>query len=87
VRFGQGSGIGQCYYGPGGEDQCADGQYPGRLHSRDEHASPRKRLAEECETAKTLTKIVAELSLELHQAREKLASLRQVPHIGARSSA
>lgn len=86
VRSG-GRGIGQCYYGPGGEDQCAEGQHPGRLPSRDEHASARKRLAEDCETVKTLTKIVAELSLELHQAREELASLRQVPHIGARSSA
>ena len=35
----------------------------------------------------TLTKIVGELSLELHQAREELTSLQQVPHIGAHSSA
>lgn len=54
---------------------------------KDENASLKKQLAEEHETTKTLTKIVAELSLELHQAREELASLRQVPHIGAHSSA
>ena len=40
--------------------------------------------AEECRTTKTLTEIVVELSLELHPAREELASLRQVPHFGAR---
>ena len=44
-------------------------------------------LAEEHETANKLTKIVGELSLELHQAREELTSLQQVPHIGAHPSA
>ncbi|ABL79469.1 MULTISPECIES: hypothetical protein [unclassified Nocardioides] len=50
---------------------------------KDENASLRKQLAEEHETTKTLTKIVAELSLELHQAREEVTSLQQVPRIGA----
>lgn len=54
---------------------------------KDENASLRKLLGEERETAKTLTKIVGELSLELHQVREELASLRQVPRVGAHSSA
>jgi len=54
---------------------------------KNENDALKKQLAEEHETAKTLTKIVGELSLELHQAREELASLRQVPHIGAHSSA
>ncbi len=45
----------------------------------------KKQLAEEHETTKTLTKIVAELSLEVHQAREELAALRQVTHIGTQS--
>lgn len=45
----------------------------------------KKQLAEEHETTKTLTKIVAELSLELHQAREELAALGQVTHIGTHS--
>lgn len=54
---------------------------------KNENDALKKQLAEERETAKTLTKIVGELSLELHQAREELASLRQVPHIGAHSSA
>ena len=45
----------------------------------------KKQLAEEHETTKTLTKIVAELSLELHQAREELAALRQVARIGTHS--
>ena len=47
----------------------------------------KKQLAEEHETTKTLTKIVAELSLELHQARDELSTLQQIPHIGAHSSA
>lgn len=54
---------------------------------KSENDALKRQLAEERETAKTLTKIVGELSLELHQAREELASLRQVPHIGAHSSA
>lgn len=54
---------------------------------KNENEALKGQLAEERETAKTLTKIVGELSLELHQAREELASLRQVPHIGAHSSA
>ncbi len=54
---------------------------------KNENDALKKQIAEERETAKTLTKIVGELSLELHQAREELASLRQVPHIGAHSSA
>lgn len=52
---------------------------------KDENASLRKQLAEEHETTKTLAKIVAELSLELHQAREELTALQQVPHIGTHS--
>jgi regulator of replication initiation timing len=54
---------------------------------KSENDALKRQLAEERETTKTLTKIVGELSLELHQAREELASLRQVPHIGAHSSA
>ena len=54
---------------------------------RDENDALKMQLAEEHETAKTLTKIVGELSLELHQAREELTSVQQVPHIGAHSSA
>jgi len=54
---------------------------------KNENDALKTQLAEERETTKTLTKIVGELSLELHQAREELASLRQVPHIGAHSSA
>jgi regulator of replication initiation timing len=54
---------------------------------KSENDALKRQLAEERETTKTLTKIVGELSLELHQAREELASLRQVPHIGAPSSA
>jgi regulator of replication initiation timing len=51
-----------------------------------ENDALRAQLGEERETTKTLTKIVGELSLELHQAREELASLRQVSHIGTHSS-
>ncbi|MBB3043368.1 hypothetical protein [Nocardioides soli] len=54
---------------------------------RDENDALKRQLAEEHETTKTLTKIIGELSLELHQAREGLTSLQQVPHIGAHSSA
>lgn len=52
---------------------------------RNANAALKKQLAEEHETTKTLTKIVAELSLELHQAREELAARRQVTHIGTHS--
>lgn len=51
-----------------------------------ENDALKRQLAEERETTKTLTKIVSELSLELHQAREELAALRQVPHIGSHPS-
>lgn len=54
---------------------------------KNENDALKTQLAEERETTKTLAKIVGELSLELHQAREELASLRQVPQIGAHSSA
>jgi len=54
---------------------------------KNENAALKRQLAEERETTKTMTKIVGELSLELHQAREELASLRPVPRIGAHSSA
>lgn len=54
---------------------------------KDENDALKRQLAEEHETTKTLTKIVGELSLELHQALEELTSLQQLPHIGAHSSA
>lgn len=52
-----------------------------------ENDALKRQFAEDQATIKTLTKIVSELSLELHQAREELAALRQVPHIGPPSSA
>lgn len=54
---------------------------------KNENGALKRGLAEERETNKTLSKFAGELSLELHQAREELASLRQVPQIGAHSSA
>lgn len=54
---------------------------------KNENDALKKQLAEEHGTTKTLTKIVTELSLELHQEREELSSLRQVPRIDAHSSA
>ena len=54
---------------------------------KDENASLKAQLAAERETTKTLAKIIGELSLELHQARDELSTLQQIPHIGAHSSA
>jgi len=54
---------------------------------KNENGALKRGLAEERETNKTLIKFAGELSLELHQAREELASLRQLPQIGAHSSA
>lgn len=54
---------------------------------KDENTVLKKQLADERETAKTMIKVTGELSLELQQAREELAHVRQVPHIGGHSSA
>ena len=52
---------------------------------KDENASLKAQLAAERETTKTLAKIIGELSLELHQAREELAARRQVTNIATHS--
>jgi cell division septum initiation protein DivIVA len=54
---------------------------------KDQNNALKNQLSEEHETTKTLAKIIGELSLELHQARDELTTLQQIPHIGAHSSA
>ncbi|KQZ72164.1 hypothetical protein [Nocardioides sp. Root151] len=51
---------------------------------KDENASLKAQLAAERETTNTVSKIAGELSLELLQAREELASLRRVPRLTPR---
>jgi chromosome segregation ATPase len=53
---------------------------------QDANTKLKSELATEREKIKTLTKIAAELSLELEQANEELASLRQLPRLTPRQT-